>query len=228
MHCFFFNGIADLEITLLCGALAELKFDFGKIEAFVNMGWQPAAKLQFSKDGVKGMAQECLRAVPLLRHFLNKLVKPFDVLAEQIASFNAIADVTAQLQKMKLRSKISEAEADQLQTLMAIHFHHFKIAWGSEEVLPKHHYAMHIPTQLKRLGLLVDCFVCERKNKLPKQVAELYCRAVILRVIESHLVAHMNLLQMDGMRRAIAPGHLAEPSETNGEFQSSNGARLHC
>ena len=86
------------------------------------------------------------------------------MLADQIASFNAIPDVVAQLQKMKLRSKISEAEADQLQTLMAIHFHHFKIAWGSEEVLPKHHYAMHIPTQLKRLGLLVDCFFCERKK----------------------------------------------------------------
>jgi len=227
MHCLFSNGIADLEVSLVCGALGKRNFDFRKIEAFVNKGWAPAQQLQFSKDGVKGMAQECLRAVPLLRHFLMKLVKPFGVLADEVASFDALADVVAQCQKMKLSSKISDAEADELQTLMARHFHAFKIAWGSEEVLPKHHYTMHLPTQMKRLGLVVDCFACERKNKLPKQVVEHYRMAKLTKLLECCVVTTMNLVQLDIMHRAPIPGQLIEPSETNGEFRQSNSARLH-
>ena len=226
MHCLFSNGIAELEVNLVCRALGKLKFDFRKIEAFVNMGWKPAKHLQFSKDGVKGMASECMRAVPLLRHFLNKLVKPFGKLVNEVAAFDAVADVVAQFQKMKLSSTISDAEADKLQALMARHFHAFKIAYGSEEVLPKHHYTMHLPTQMKRLGLIVDCYVCERKNKLPKQVIEFYLGANYKDLLESNVVTTMNLQQLDEMHRAPVPGQLIEPSETNGEFRVSNSARL--
>ena len=226
MHCLFSNGIAELEVNLVCRALGKLKFDFRKIEAFVNMGWKPTKHLQFSKDGVKGMASECMRAVPLLRHFLNKLVKPFGVLVNEVAAFDALADVVAQFQKMKLSSTISDAEADKLQALMARHFHAFKIAYGSEEVLPKHHYTMHLPTQMKRLGLIVDCYVCERKNKLPKSVVEFYFGANYKGLLELNVVTSMNLQQLDEMHRAPVPGQLIEPSETNGEFRVSNSARL--
>ena len=80
-----------------------------------------------------------------------------------------------------------DAEADRLQTLMARHFHAFKIAWGNEEVLPKHHYTMHLPEQMKRLGLIVDCCVCERKNKLPKEVMEFYFGAKFKGFLEQKL-----------------------------------------
>ena len=80
-----------------------------------------------------------------------------------------------------------DAEADRLQTLMARHFHAFKIAWGNEEVLPKHHDTMHLPEQMKRLGIIVDCCVCERKNKLPKEVMEFYFGANFKGFLEQKL-----------------------------------------
>ena len=226
MHCLFANGIGDLEVSLMCGALGRMGLDFQKVEAFANNGWKPTKRLQFSKDGVKGMAAECMRAIPLLRHFLNKRVKPFGVLVNEVASFDAMADVVAQFQKMKLSRQISGAEADKLQTLMARHFHAFKIAWGSEEVLPKHHYTMHLPEQMRRLGLIVDCFVCERKNKLPKEVMEFYFGSNCKDLLELAVVISMNLHQFDEMRHAPVPGQLIEPSETNGEFRASKSARL--
>lgn len=227
MHCLFSNGIADLEVTLLCDALEKLKFDFRKIEAFVNIGWSPAKKLQFSSDGVKGMASECLRAVALLRHFLVKLVKPFGVLVDEVASFEALADVVGQVQKLKLYTKIPDVEADKLQMLMAAHFCAFKKTWGTDAVLPKHHYSMHLPEQLKRLGILLDAFVCERKNKLPKEVVEHYRIAKITTLVELSIVTHMNIVQLEDMHRSPPPGQVIEPSETVGDFVVGKSARLH-
>jgi hypothetical protein len=227
MHCLFSNGIADLEVTRMCGALDKLHFDFRKIEAFVNMGWAPAKQLQFSKDGVKGMASECLRSVPLLRHFLVKLVKPSGLLVDEIASFEALADVVQQVQKIKLYSEVPHSEADKLQSLMAVHFCAFKKAWGTAEVLPKHHYTMHIPEQVKRLGILVDAFACERKNKLPKEVVEHYKTAKITKLLELSIVTRMNLVQLEDLHRSPSPGQVIEPSQTFGDFVVGKSARLH-
>lgn len=227
MHCLYSNGIADLEITLLCGALKELNFDFRQIEAFVNIG-RSGTKLQFSSDGVKGMATECLVAVPLLRYFLLKCVQPHGVLADQVASFSALADVVRQLQRLKLYNNVPDEGADKLQSLMAAHASAFKKAWGSSaKVLPKHHYTMHIPEQIKRHGIVLDCFACERKNKLPKEVAEHYRVAANTPRVELSIVANMNLLQLEDMDRLPSAGQVYEPSERVGEFVVAKKARLH-
>lgn len=226
MHCLFSNGIADIEITLLCGKLKELKFDFQQINSFVNTA-NSGKKLQLASDGVKGMATECLRAVPLLRYFLVKCVQPHGVLADEIASFCALADVVRQFQRCKLYNKVPDDEADKLQSLMATHADAFKKAWGKDLIVPKHHYTMHLPQQIKRHGIVMDCFACERKNKLPKEVVEHYRFAVGTAHVELHVVAHMNLLQLEDMDRLPSAGQVYEPSERVGEFVVAKKARLH-
>ena len=226
MHCYFSNGIADREVTLMCGALDKLKFDFRKIEAFVNIG-RSSNKLQFSSDGVKGMATEVLLAVPLLRYFLVKLVKPHGVLVDEVASFSALADAVEQLQRLKLYSEIPDVEADKLQSLMAVHFSAFKKAWGADAIVPKHHYAMHLVQQFKRLRIVLDCFACERKNTLPKEVAEHYRLAKNTSQVELFIVVNMNLLQLEDMERSPSPGQVTGPSQTVGEFVVGKSARLH-
>jgi hypothetical protein len=213
MHCYFSNGIADIEVSLATNRLGELKFDFRAIERFVNYGWSPAETLLFSSDGVKGMASQVLRAVPLLRHFLVKLVKPSGLLVDEIASFELLADVVQQLQKLKLYSKIPLNEADELRRLQALHYTAFKKAYGAEKCVPKHHYSMHIPSQLRRIGIFLDAFVCERKHKLPKEVLEYYTNAVRTVLVELHAVTRLNLVQLDAMSRAPAAGDLVGASE---------------
>jgi hypothetical protein len=109
---------------------------------------------------------------------------------------------------------------------MAAHFCAFKKAWGTAAVLPKHHYTMHLPEQLKRLGILLDAFVCERKNKLPKEVVEHYRIAKITKLVELSIVTHMNISQLEDMRRSPSPGQVIEPSETVGDFVVGKSARL--
>lgn len=212
MHCYFSGGIADNEITLLMNILGKQKFDFRQIEAYVNFGWSPAVRLQFSIDGIKGMASDVLRAVPLLRHFLVKVVKPHGLLVDETASFEALADVVQQLQKLKLWANIPSNETDVLQRLQAQHYTAFKKAYGGQQCVPKHHYSMHIPRQLRILGLLLDAFVCERKHRLPKEVVQHYTQGKAIACMELHAVTRLNLLQLDDMDTASPTGELVGPS----------------
>jgi hypothetical protein len=129
------------------------------------------------------------------------------VLFDEVASFSALADVVEQLQRLKLYSEIPDVEADKLQSLMAVHFSAFKKAWGTDEIVPKHHYAMHLVQQFKRLRIVLDCFACERKNKLPKEVVEHYRLAKNTSQVELFIVVNMNLLQLEDMERSPSPGN---------------------
>ena len=159
------------------------------------------------------MASEVLWAVPLLRHFLVKLVKPFGLLVDEIASFEALADVVQQLQKLKLWSNIPPSEADLLQRLQAQHYTAFKKAYGAKSCVPKHHFSMHIPSQLKRLGILVDEFPTERKHKLPKEVLQYYRQSKATHHLELHAVTRLNLLQLDEMSAGARAGDLQGPTQ---------------
>jgi len=161
-----------------------------------------------------------------LRYFLVKCVKPHDVLADEVASFSALADVVGQIQRLKLYNKVPDDEADKLQSLIAAHAGAFKKAWGNAKVLPKHHYTMHLPEQIKSLEFVLDCWTCERKNKLPKEVVEHYRVASSTPRVELHIVANMNLLQLEDMDRLPSAGQVYEPSERVGEFVAAKKARL--
>ena len=86
---------------------------------------------------------------------------------------------------------------------------------------------MHLVQQLKRLRIVLDCFACERKNKLPKEVAELYRLAKNTSQVELFIVVNMNLLQLEDMERSPSPGQVTGPSQTVGEFVVGKSARLH-
>ena len=210
MHCLYSSGIADTEITLLCETLAALKFDFKKINDICN-SWLPKHRLLIRPDGVKGGAGDVLRAVPVLRYVVEKFIKPKGLLPEQIASFQALADVVKQLQKMKLLSSVPDSAADELQRLMELHFDAFKVAYDTDKIVPKHHYSMHIPSQVKWLGIVVDTFVTERKHRLAKEVAEHYDKSKAVKLLELHMVSRVNLLQLDEMQDDIWFG-LLEPT----------------
>ena len=85
---------------------------------------------------------------------------------------------------------------------------------------------MHLPEQLKLHGIVLDCWPGERKNKLPKEVAELYRLAKNTSQVELFIVVNMNLLQLEDMDRLPNAGHVCEPSERVGEFVAAKKARL--
>ena len=51
------------------------------------------------------------------------------------------------------------------------HLEKHKSVYESIHLLPKHHFAIHLPEQFARDGVLTDCFVVERSHLLPRSVA---------------------------------------------------------
>lgn len=201
MHCYFSDGIAEKETSLILNELARLSFDLKRLQQLCNSGWMPKMTLLLRASGVKGGSSEVLRLVPLLRHYLVKLVKPSAVgeLADKIKSYERLADVVEYMQALKLLSKIPANAADKLQRLQSLHYEAYKVAWGTTNCIPKHHFSMHLPQQLKRLCIFLDAFVCERKHRLLKEVADHYRQSKSTKAVELHMVSRINLLQLDEM-----------------------------
>ena len=51
------------------------------------------------------------------------------------------------------------------------HTCYYKSAYGEDSMIPKFHFSLHLPSMLRAHGLLVACFVHERKHKEVKRVA---------------------------------------------------------
>jgi hypothetical protein len=210
MHVYFSKGIAEIEISLLCSKLGEM-YDFDLVNSFVNSGWvwQERMKLRLHSGGVKGMASEVLTTVTMLRHFLNKVVAP--ALPAERASFEALANVVEQMQKMKRTINVPDEEADELDRLQDLHFTAFKEAYGTDPIVPKHHQAIHLGPQAKKRKLWVDAYPCERKHMEPKEVVECYDRAKVIKHVELTLVSRLNVLQLQDMSGGTIAAHLQEP-----------------
>lgn len=188
MHCFYAHGIVGVEVHLFLDACnREVGMKFEHLIAFCSAGWiSPAchgnanvlAKQVFSasrekasKETFKGMASELLGVMPLLRQAAEMIIAPSGALANELASFRAMGAVVEQLQLLKNSFRPSTADCDKLQSLLKAHFQVFKATWGNDNVLPKHHFALHIPTQVAQDGMLIDAFVLERKHRVFKKHA---------------------------------------------------------
>ena len=68
-------------------------------------------------------------------------------------------------------AKGGTCSSDALAQAVRCHLEQHQRTYGDEQWKPKMHYALHIPQQIERDGLLWDCFVVERSHQLPKLVA---------------------------------------------------------
>ena len=80
---------------------------------------------------------------------------------------------------------------------MAIHCAAHVVAYGYILFVPKHHYMLHIPAQLAKFKMLVQCFVHERKHKIVNRWAVPLCskRDNNRSLLEECTMAHLNSLE---------------------------------
>lgn len=177
MHCYYSHGVACVELHLLLQALAtHLKIGFAHLAAFCASDWRfgkgkrmksinhvfsPARE---SKDSLKMMASEVITVYPLVRHFVEVAIAQTGKIREQIESFRAMCECLDALQDIKMAQQVSESQCSRLQQAQQKHLTLFVACYGLQECKPKHHYALHIPGQVRRQGMLLDCFVLERKH----------------------------------------------------------------
>lgn len=180
MHVFESKGIAAGEIDLLIASLsADDKFSNKEVADFCNAGWfaqiqnKKAKKVCISirDNQLKGMASDVLTAMPILYHFVCTCLQDWD--EDKVESFKALYAVVAQLQRIKVSGDCSRDATGKLARLVARHCSLFKIAYGTQAVKPKHHYAFHLPQQFYLDGVYVDCFAMERLHALMKAESEL-------------------------------------------------------
>ena len=81
-------------------------------------------------------------------------------MTDQIASFDALNCSMALVNLTKQGIEVTQHLADALRA----HALAFEKAYPDEDVKPKSHYVLHVPSQVVRDGVLLDAFVGERKH----------------------------------------------------------------
>ena len=59
----------------------------------------------------------------------------------------------------------------QLAATIGLYLYAFRQLYGDGVMIIKFHYTLHLPMYLQKYGMLPNCFVHERKHKLPKRFA---------------------------------------------------------
>lgn len=75
------------------------------------------------------------------------------------------------LDLLSMIRKDVQVDAVTLEGLIQRHLTAFKNAHGEDELVPKFHYALHLPPLLRQHGLLISCWTHERKHKSLKLFA---------------------------------------------------------
>jgi len=205
MHVYFSNGICSFETHLFLQAARPVGVTMDMVKMFMSARWQWPAHLRSkgrdlhslftparqgaSPDSFKASASEMLMLMPMLRHFVETVIRPTGQLGRESSSMLALCAVTDELQAIK-RGGGSVAA---LTTAIRDHMTLFGLAHGREAFKPKHHYALHLAAQIQRDEGLLDCFVLERKHQKIKAICQAidntraFERSALPRVIQEQL-----------------------------------------
>jgi len=189
MHCLFSNGIVGEEFEQLLTVLLDvdktpgIEVTWSSIHNFMQAHWcfpsghGSASKLEslwnlireerfFEKNVFSPTASECLLLLPVLGHLLDTIVAPRGVLPRERASYAALRCVVSLVRE----GKTTTPEIDALDRALRVHADAFIAAYGVSNML-KPHWSLHIPSQLRRDGFIMDAFVGERVNQVSKRLA---------------------------------------------------------
>lgn len=179
MHIFVVSGLFQIDMGCLVTFLVAQRISWDTWHEFMQ-GW--ALPRQFCKNSnfdffnrknrvkhkhgeFKCDAGEALCIYQILAHFVMTRVGGLGPLA--CTSFLLLCDV---LDLLLLVGR-GCVDADTLDRAISAYLHAFQAAWGESEWVSKHHFAMHLPSMLRRFGFLLSCFTHERKHKMLKRHA---------------------------------------------------------
>jgi hypothetical protein len=190
VHNMFQNGVFILEASLFVKACQPLGITRKDICAFLadkawmfpSVGRRKAQELHRvfdehrrsaeNPDKIKCSCAEALGLYGLLRHFFETRIAGRDEVRAEWNSFSAACTVVDILLMAKRSSIDVVAASTQLQAATAKHLRLHTEAYGTDTVIPKHHWMVDVPPQLRRDGMVLDTFVIERNHVSVKRIAE--------------------------------------------------------
>ena len=173
-HTFLSNGVVSQEMFMFLEACRGegLVNIYGLLEQFCQANWCfpqqnreksfaihkifSKTREQASKEHWRSGASELLAAYPLVRRFAEALIlQRLPQLRPQVLSLVSCFKVIDMIQDAKAGVTNSDAAALAVQK----HLQQHVATYGDDESKPKTHYALHIPHQMSRDGMVFDCFV---------------------------------------------------------------------
>ncbi|CAE7242186.1 unnamed protein product [Symbiodinium sp. CCMP2592] len=175
---FVLTAVRSTDVKRLTDGMTQLM----KRHSFVSASRWPSAvgdkgasvKKVFAKkmSEFKSASSEAMALYPVMRAFLQeKLPSVRDhECRECCRCFFILCEVLDLLYKTAAPQDPSNLAAV-LEQKIAAHLELFKQCYGVEKVIPKHHLNMHLGDLLRRHGVLLSCFVHERRHKEIKRYA---------------------------------------------------------
>eukprot|EP00438_Fugacium_kawagutii_P023364 Skav208167 [mRNA] locus=scaffold1044:128448:130484:- [translate_table: standard] len=188
MHCYFSNGIASSELSLVQKAMERQGVPLKRIrELATRTQWCRArtgtgtvvstsriervlSDKMFEGDAYKGDAIDTRPAVYLFEYYLDCFFSDTDTLLLERQSFTCLKKCVEALHDLSLVTK-DITEASQVLRLHDAQLQHQKAfveAYGESSVRPKHHHRLHIPEATLLLGKLPNTAVHEAKHRIMK------------------------------------------------------------
>ena len=189
MHTWLVGGIFNVHVGYLIHAIKEFGYGQQVLDQYTNQfvwpgnmgGKSNPCKDMFSSKrykshwkewSLKVQASERLGIMPVLACLMAGAIGQGQPMLDRHASWFLIL---VQCIELILRSSKFAIDLEVLQQSIGSHLKAFQDLYGAQAMTPKFHYSLHVPTFLRRFGWVPNCFVVERKHKIPKRFENHMC-----------------------------------------------------
>ena len=185
MHCVFASGgTAQVELFVRVKACQrEVGLSQATAYQLFASGWcfprsvggdrhpriEIFAESRHVDDNVWATASETLQPYHIALYLAELTTQRSGTLVRELESLRALALLCDLIERAK---KSGDVDGRELDAAASGHLAAFCAAYSKWSCKPKHHLVMHLGRQLRRDGLVLDCFVHERKHAAVKEVLE--------------------------------------------------------
>jgi hypothetical protein len=178
MHTLVSHGVASWELALMLTLLKNSGIDLSRVAEFASLFTLPRRLGKVKKewwderrvsdgDMRTPAASTHLTMVPLLNAFLNQVVRPMNMLLDNITCFNVLTRILSLLQLGPSKAAQLAGELRQL----CVEHHSLYVRLYPDHVKPKSHHLLHLAADASCVGKALACFVTERKHRVSKHAA---------------------------------------------------------
>ena len=185
MHCLMVDGVCNVNVYLLLEQFirAGHRDVYYQLSSYLELWQYPgrvyAAQLPeiFSESRkkkhreamhIKCQASDMLSLMPVLAMFCSQVLLPLGLDNSACMAFLAMADVVEFLWCSGRRP----LDAAKLDAMVEKFLDLYVATYGCEWLTPKFHWLLHFGDHYRKHQLLPNCFVLERRHRVPKRYAE--------------------------------------------------------
>ena len=224
MHCYCVDGIFPRELNATMDAIKPLISHAGIHDYLQQWQWPkqfPSAKLVFETGAFQASASQILSFVPVWLHLVREVLLPSGRGGAALSSMHACCMVMLML--MRAQRCSGAVTPDALRRAIREHFEKHLEAFGQETWVFKFHMAMHLPDMFQEFGVLLACWVLERKHRVIK-------RFVINQKnpagYEMHLMRQLTAQHIADLRKLHLNIGLIDPKDQSASVQRALRERM--